>query len=170
MNDLRPHRVASPDSHPFRTVAALPVAAVLCCALLLGPAFPLAAQNIRLQGLGGEQLAEADLVRGTTIVVLWASWSPRSRNIETRVNPLASRWGGRARVIAVNFQEDRAAVEKFMAGKDFGANVFLDPDGAFSKKYGLATLPGLLIIKDGQVVYRGKLPEDPDRVIGEFLG
>jgi len=70
----------------------------------------------------------------------------------------------------VNFQEDRTAVESFLAGKDLGAAVFLDPDGAFSKKYAMATLPGLLIIKDGQVVYRGKLPDDPDRVIGEFLG
>lgn len=132
-------------------------------------ATPVAAQDIRLQGLGGERLAESDLARGTTIVVVWASWSPRSRDIAARVSPLARRWGGQARVMTVNFQEDRAAVEGFLAGKDFGAAVYLDPDGAFSKKYAMATLPGLLIIKDGQVVYRGKLPDDPDRVIGEFL-
>ena len=159
-------RAAALASRPLQSVVV-----ALCCAMLLAAlAVPLAAQNIRLQGLGGEQLAEADLVRGTTIVVLWASWSPRSRDIAARVNPLASRWGGRARVVTVNFQEDRAAVEKFLAGKDFGATVFLDPDGAFSKKYAMATLPGLLILKDGQVVYRGKLPETPDQVIGEFLG
>ncbi|HKH43991.1 MAG TPA: TlpA disulfide reductase family protein [Thermoanaerobaculia bacterium] len=133
-------------------------------------AAPLAAQEIRLQGLGGERLIESDLARGTTIVVVWASWSPRSRDIAARVSPLAQRWGGQARVVTVNFQEDRAAVESFLAGKNLGATVFLDPDGAFSKKYAMATLPGLLIIKDGQVVYRGKLPENPDRVIGEFLG
>jgi len=137
-------------------------------ALLL--AAPLAAQEIRLQGLGGERLVESDLARGTTIVVVWASWSPRSRDIAARVSPLAQRWGGQARVVTVNFQEDRAAVEGFLAGKNLGATVFLDPEGAFSKKYAMATLPGLLIIKDGQVVYRGKLPDDPDRVIGEFLG
>ena len=141
--------------------------AAFCLALTL--ALPAAAQ-VRLQGLGGEQLAEADLSSGTTIVVVWASWSPRSRDIASRVHPLASRWGGRARVVTVNFQEDRAAVESFLAGKDLGATVFLDPDGAFSKKYAMATLPGLLIFKDGQVVYRGKLPDDPDKVIGEFLG
>lgn len=144
-------------------------------ALVLGlslavPAPPAFAQDIRLQGLRGESLADADLGRGTTIVVVWASWSPRSRDIVSRVNPLASRWGGRARVITVNFQEDRGAVDSFLAGKNLGAAVFLDPDGSFSKKYAMATLPGLLIIKDGQVVYRGKLPDDPDRVIGEFLG
>ena len=150
-------------SHPYLRLSF----ALLCLALLAGPA---AGQGIRLQGLGGEQLADADLARGTTIVVVWASWSPRSRDIASRVSPLAQRWGARARVVTVNFQEDRKAVESFLAGKDFGASVFLDSDGAFSKKYAMATLPGLLIFKDGQVVYRGKLPDNPDQVIGELLG
>ncbi|HYU34524.1 MAG TPA: TlpA disulfide reductase family protein [Thermoanaerobaculia bacterium] len=150
-------------SHPLLRLSV----AVLCLALL---AIPAVAQGIRLQGLGGEQLSESDLARGTTIVVVWASWSPRSRDIAARVSPLAQRWGGRARVVTVNFQEDRKAVESFLAGKDLGATVFLDSDGAFSKKYAMATLPGLLIFKDGQVVYRGKLPDNPDQVIGELLG
>lgn len=143
--------------------------AILCLAVVAA-AVPVSAQNINLQGLGGERLAESDLARGTTIVILWASWSPRSRDIVARVNPLAERWGGKARVVTVSFQEERGAVESFLSGKGLGAPVFLDSDGTFSKKYALAFIPGLLIIKDGQVVYRGKLPDDPDRVIGEFLG
>lgn len=152
-------------NNPLRLIAIL---AVLCLALVA--AAPVSAQDIRLQGLGGERLVDSDLARGTTIVIVWASWSPRSRDIVARVNPVAQRWGGQARVVTVNFQEERGAVEGFLSGKGLGAAVFLDPDGAFSKKYAMATLPGLLIIKDGQVVYRGKLPDDPDRVIGEFLG
>lgn len=138
--------------------------------LLATLAAPLSAQGIRLQGLSGERLVESDLAHGTTIVVVWASWSPRSRDIVARVNPMVQRWGGRARVVTVNFQEERPAVEGFLSGKGLSTTVFLDPDGAFSKKYAMATLPGLLIVKDGQVVYRGKLPDDPDRVIAEFLG
>jgi thiol-disulfide isomerase/thioredoxin len=120
--------------------------------------------------LKGEQLAESDLAQGTSIVVIWASWSPRSRDIVERVNPIAQRWGGRARVVTVNFQEDAPAVQGFLTGKSLAVPVFLDSDGAFSKKYAIATLPGLLIVKDGQVVYRGKLPDDPDRTIVELLG
>lgn len=150
--------------NPLRLMAIL---AVLCLAVV---AAPVSAQDIRLQGLGGERLVDSDLARGTTIVILWASWSPRSRDIVARVNPLAQRWGGKARVVTVSFQEERGAVEGFLSGKGLGAPVFLDSDGTFSKKYALAIIPGLLIIKDGQVVYRGKLPDDPDRVIGELLG
>jgi thiol-disulfide isomerase/thioredoxin len=146
------------------------VLVLLGFALLLCRVVPAFAQGIHLRGLQGEQLAESDLSQGTSILVLWASWSPHSRDIVLRVNPLAQRWGGRARVATVNFQEDAAAIQRFLAGKSLAAPVFLDADGAFSKKYAMANLPGLLIVKDGQVVYRGKLPDDPDRVIAEFLG
>lgn len=128
-----------------------------------------AADDLGLQGLRGERISEADLAQGTTIFIVWASWSPHSRNIVDRVNPLVQRWSGKARVVTVNFQEERGVVDGFLAGKNLGAPVFLDADGSFSKKYAVATLPGLLIVKDGRVAYRGRLPEDPDRIIVEFL-
>jgi thiol-disulfide isomerase/thioredoxin len=136
--------------------------ALVCLAL---PA-AVRAEDVSLSCVGGGHLTDADLGRGTTIVVVWASWSPRSRGIAERVGPLASRWGGRARVVTVNFQEDGPVVEHFLAGKGLGAPVCLDPDGTFSHKYGIATLPGLVVLKDGQVAYHGKLPDDPDSVIG----
>jgi thiol-disulfide isomerase/thioredoxin len=158
------------DAARRRALPALAVIAVLALGIFGAAAGPLGAQGPGLRGLRGESLAESDLSQGTTIIVVWASWSPKSRDIVARVNPLAQRWGGRARVITVNFQEDRKAVEGFLSGKGLSAPVFLDGDGAFSKKHAIATLPGLLILKDGQVAYRGKLPDDPDRVIGEILG
>jgi thiol-disulfide isomerase/thioredoxin len=145
------------------------LAAVILALLLPALAIPAHAQDAGLSCLGGAHLSDGDLARGTTIAVIWASWSPRSRGIAERVGPLASRWGSRARVVTVNFQEDRQAVEKFLAGKNLGAPVCLDSDGTFSRKYNVATLPGLLVVKDGQVAYRGKLPDDPDRVIADLL-
>ena len=125
--------------------------------------------DIPLQGLRGERLGSTELAQGTTILVFWTSWSPHSRDIVARVNPLAEHWGARARVITVNFMEERPVVDGFLSGKAFAVPVFLDPDGAFSRKYAVATLPGLLIIRDGQAVYKGRLPDDPDRVIADSL-
>ena len=144
-----------------------PLLAVLALALLL--AGSAAAQDVRLSCLRGETLSEADLAKGVTILVVWASWSPRSRDIVERVTPIAARWSGQARVLTVNFQEDRSAVDGFLAGKNLPVPVCLDADGSFSKKYNVATLPGLLVVKDGQVAYRGKLPENPDSVIAGLL-
>jgi thiol-disulfide isomerase/thioredoxin len=156
----------SVPAHPSR-----PAVTILVMALTLLVVFPgfAGAQPISLSCLGGERLSEGDLARGTTIVVVWASWSPRSRGIVERVSPLAGRWGGQARVLTVNFQENPQAVQGFLAGRSFGAPICLDADGAFSKKYNIATLPGLLVVKDGQVAYRGKLPDDADRVIADLL-
>jgi thiol-disulfide isomerase/thioredoxin len=148
-----------------RAAAALPL--LLVSLLLAAP--PAAAQGIHLRGTKGEQLTEADLAQGVTIVVVWASWSPRSRDIVERVNPLAERWGGKARVVTVDFQEEAPAVQGFLAGRSLAVPVFLDSDGGFAKKYAVATLPGLLVLRDGQVAYRGKLPDDPDRVIGQTV-
>lgn len=163
----RPQRHQTPRPGPLAVAIAAVAVSVLLAALAAAPA---AAQGLRLEGLGGEVLREADLAGQPTIVVVWASWSPRGRDVAQRVRALAARWGGQARVITVNFQEDRAAVEKFLAGESLGAPVFLDPDGAFSKKYAVTNLPGLLVFKDGDAAYRGKLPDDADAVVAPILG
>ena len=136
---------------------------------LAGGAGSLSAQEDSLSCLGGTRLGETELAHGTTIVVVWASWSPRSRDIVERVNALAGRWGGRARVVTVNFQEERPAAERFLAGKHLGVPVCLDPDGAFSRKYNVATLPGLLVVKDGQAAFHGKLADDVDQTLAGLL-
>ena len=138
------------------------LAAVLTFSAL---ALPVRAEDLSLSCVGGGSLSDADLSRGTTIVVVWASWSPRSRDVAQRVGALSQRWGNRARVMTVNFQEDGPAVQKFLAGKGFGVPICMDPDGAFSRKYNVATLPGLLVVRDGNVAYRGKLPDDADGAI-----
>ncbi|HKV11024.1 MAG TPA: TlpA disulfide reductase family protein [Thermoanaerobaculia bacterium] len=144
-----------------------PLLAAFALALFL--AGSAAAQDVRLSCLRGETLSEADLAKGVTIIVVWASWSPRSRDVVERVNPLAAQWSGRARVLTVNFQEERSAIDGFLAGKSLSVPVCLDADGSFSKKYNVANLPGLLVVRDGQVAYRGKLPENPDAVIADLL-
>ena len=137
--------------------------------LLAGSASVQAQGGWRLSGIGGESLSESDVGQGATVVVVWASWSPKSRDIVARVNQISERWSGKARVVTVSFQEERAAVAGFVAGKGLRSPVFLDADGAFSRKFSIATLPDLLVIKDGQAVYRGKLPEDPDAVIAGLV-
>lgn len=126
--------------------------------------------SFRLQGLKGGELRPADLNQGVVIMVVFASWSPRSRNIVPQVNAIADRWGGQARVVMVSFQEDAAEVESFLAGKRPKAQVYLDQDGDFSKSYAVTHLPSLLILKDGTTGFSGKLPRDPDSIISQTIG
>jgi thiol-disulfide isomerase/thioredoxin len=135
----------------------------------VGVAPPAAAQDWRLPGLEGGALSRADVAQGATILVVWASWSPRCRDIVSRVNELAGRWGGQARVVTVNFQEERSTVSGFLAGQGLRVPVFLDSDGNFSKDHRVSTLPGLVIYRDGAVAYQGKLPDDADEAISAAL-
>ncbi len=143
------------------------LAVVLVAASAL--AAPAQAQDFRLAGLTGGQLTAGDLAQGTTVLVVWASWSPKCRDIVNQVNAIQRKWGGRARVATVDFQEDRGDVEAFLQGKNLSVPVYLDTDGSFSKSKAVTTLPGLLVIRDGRTAYRGRLPDDPDAVLSSAI-
>lgn len=147
----------------------LPAAALLVLLLpLLGAlacARQVSAQEIALTGLSGGQLRESELRRGNVVVVVWATWPPRCRDVVDKLNALESRWGSQARVISVDYQESRADVERFLAGKGLRVPVFLDTEGEFSKKYSKPNLPVLLVFRNGEQVVKTGLPDDPDPVI-----
>lgn len=155
---------------PFRTLVGTGLAVLLaaCLFLVLVPTGQ-AQGGLTLKGLGGETVSEAELTRGPTVVVIWASWSPRGRDVVSRVNALHSSWNSRTRVVTVNFQEDRATVQEFLSGQSLRAPVLLDEDGAFAKRYAITSLPGLLVFRDGQKAFGGRLPDDPDRILSEIF-
>jgi hypothetical protein len=145
-----------------------PAGLLLC---LLVAASPLLAQDgdLVLQGLGAGELRESRFQQGAHVVIFWTSWSPRGRDIVTRVNEIADRWGDRAQVVTVNFQEDAADVRAFLQGEArLEVPVYLDTDGSLSKKYRVNSAPWLLVIKDGRTAFSEKLPPN-DSVLAEVL-
>jgi thiol-disulfide isomerase/thioredoxin len=145
--------------------------AVLALALL-APAAPARAQGggSALPGLEGGSLTEAELLEGgTTIVIFWASWSPRCRDIFERSDAIAADWKGRARVVTVNFQEELPEIRAFLRGQTVKVPVYRDPDGRFAKKHSVTTLPSMLIYREGRIVFEGGLPSDTHRVIADAV-
>ncbi len=136
---------------------------------VLGCAQPGAAQVPDLPGLSGSGVRSADLAKGNALLVVWTSWSPRCRDVVERVNALDQQWQGKARVYAVNFNEDRTEAERFLQGKTFNVPVLLDADGSFSKKNAITVLPGLVVIQDGKITYAGKLPDAADGLLSGLL-
>jgi thiol-disulfide isomerase/thioredoxin len=156
------------DVLPGRAGAAALGVLLVAAALFAGPVT--AQDDWQLPGLDGGALTSADVAHGSTIVVLFAGWSPRCQDVVERSNGVVSKWGGRARVVLVDFQEEAGEVHGFLAGKDSQAAVYLDGDGAFAKRYALANLPGLLLLRDGAVLYGGRLPDQPDGLLDDKLG
>ncbi|MEO8274917.1 MAG: TlpA disulfide reductase family protein [Thermoanaerobaculia bacterium] len=145
------------------------VGALLCALLSASPATVQAQQGTTLPGLAGGQLAPADLAQGTHIVVVWASWSPRCRDIAPRVNQLAKKFAGQAQVVTVDFQEEKAAVEEFVRQHPFDVAIYLDRDGEFSKGHAVTTLPGLIVVRKGEVLFQGRLAADADAQVQDLL-
>ncbi len=144
---------------------------LLAIGVAIGLPHEASADELQLPGLDGGQLTEGDLQKGTHIVVFWTSWAPRGRDVVERVNALSKRWGNRANVITINFQEDAATVRSFLQDKAaLEAKVYLDARGDLSKKYRVNSAPWLLILKDGSTAFSEKLPEDPDPLVTQVMG
>jgi thiol-disulfide isomerase/thioredoxin len=148
-----------------------PVAAG-CLLLLLAAAaaVPAGAQpGGSLPGLRGGQLSSADLAQGTHIIVVWASWSPRCRDISPRVNDLVQKLSGQGRVVTVNFQEEASAIDEFVRQNPLNAPIFLDRDGEFSKGHAVTALPGLIVVRQGEVLFQGRLAAEAEEQIEALL-
>ncbi len=154
----------------FVNRARLASALFLGAALFALPPSSAAADDEGLTGLDGTRLTEAELSEGNLIIVVWASWSPRSRGIGPRVEALAARWSDKARVITVNFQEGADKARSFARAQRLEVPVYLDPEAVFAKRYAVTSLPFLLVLSDGEAAFAGKLPADPDRAIARALG
>lgn len=150
--------------------AALALALVLSAALVALPGGAAADDDEGLPGLDGGRLTQADLAKGDTIIVVWASWSPRSRDIGSRVEALAARWGKRARVITVNFQEDAEKARAFARKQRLSVPVYLDVEATFAKRHAVTSLPFLLVLSEGETAFAGRLSADPDTTIERALG
>lgn len=165
-------KILKPDGFAIGASRRAVTAAVLVLIVSVGGAVAVRAQRggDSLPGLDGGALSQAKLQQKDSIVVFWASWSPKCRDIVERLNGIDAKWRGSAQVVSVNFQEDSAEIRQFLGGKNLRAPVYLDSRGAFSRKHAVTDLPGLVIYKDGKVAYQGKMPSDVDSLIQRVLG
>jgi len=129
----------------------------------------LADEHILLPGLDGGEISARDLETGPVIVVVWASWSPRCRDVVPRMNALESAFSRKARVFSVVFQEEADAVRRFLGGQGLRVPVYVDRTGSFSKQQAVSTVPWLLVLVDGRTAFSGKLPADPGAVVERAL-
>ena len=144
------------------------VTAAICLVALLLAASPAAAQWSLPRLGGGAPLDPAAISTGPVIVVVWTTWSPRGGDIVRRLNRIEERWGQRARVLSVVFQERPEAIERFVAGAgvDLAVPVYLDSGNAeFSKRHNVNQVPRLLVFKDGVTAVNVNLTDDPGPLI-----
>ncbi len=155
-----------PDRYPARGLLGV---FVLLVAMLTDPIPAMVGDSLPLEGLDGQRLEASSLEQGVTLLVVWASWSPRCRDVVSRLHRLAETWSDQAAVGSVVFQESPEQIEDFLAGKRLTTPVYFDRSGKFSKHHAVTTLPMLLVFRDGERIFRGRLSANPDPTIERAL-
>ena len=98
-----------------------------------------------------------------------AAPQPESSPLAAQLAALESGLAG-ARVVSVSYQEEEAAASSFARNGAIRGPVYLDRDGTFARRVGLATLPAFIVYRDGAVVLRGRLGDDSAAQIAAALG
>ena len=154
--------------HSCTAAAVATLFAVLWC---VKPSISSAFKNVQvsqvppafaLKDTGGKEWKSADLyAKGPTVVVFWATWSPRSAEVIHDLEALRAKIGAeKIQVVTVNCEHpsitgaDREAIAAVAKQLGFSGPVLIDDGLIAFNDYGTMALPSTLVLgADGKVAY-----------------
>jgi cytochrome c biogenesis protein CcmG, thiol:disulfide interchange protein DsbE len=111
------------------------------------------APEFRLERLSGGPLALADLRGRPVIVNFWASWCPPCRREVPDLDEAARQHGDSGlAVVAINLDEERAAVQRYAAALELTLTIGLDQGGRVSALYNVVALPTSFFVERQGIV------------------
>ncbi len=115
---------------------------------------------LEVTDLQGQVWRLTDLRGKAVLINFWASWCEPCRAEMPALEALALRYGPeKLQVLAINFKESDATVQRFVQRSALKLPVLLDPQGQLARQWGVSVFPSTVLIgADGRVqgVVRGE--------------
>lgn len=89
-------------------------------------------------------------------VDFWASWCPPCRESFPWLIEMQDKYAADGlRVLAVNVDTDRPAIDRFLSGQPTNFPIILDPAGQIAERYALMGMPSAVLIgADGREIFQ----------------
>ena len=122
------------------------------------PGTPVAAPlpDVTVTIFGGEVVNLADLRGRPVLINFWATWCPPCREEMPALERVERKWAERgAAVIVINFEEDEATIQRYLAENGLSLRIFQDSSGEVAQALDITYLPTTLFV-DGTGVIRSR--------------
>lgn len=127
--------------------------------------------SISLKSLEGEMVnVQEKTNEGLYIVSFWASWCVSCINELDEISDVYQEWqedtGVELLAISIDDSRTKARVKPMVNGKGWEYEVLLDTNQELKRSMNISSVPYILIIKDGKVVYShsGYTPGQEDEI------
>ena len=157
-----PAAATAPASAPVAMTAAVqPVTASelrerLGAAGLAVPKEPLDAESFELPSLAGGTVKLRDYLGRVVFLNFWATWCPPCRDEMPSMERLHKLLGGRGlEIVAVDLQEPKNTVQKFVKDNSLTFTILLDARGSVGGAWGAQSIPTTYLIdRKGRILAR----------------
>jgi thiol-disulfide isomerase/thioredoxin len=122
-------------------------------ARLPGAAVAAPLPQVTVSTLAGERIDLADLRGRPVLINFWATWCPPCAEEMPALERVERKWAARgAAVLAINFEEDRQAIERYLEESGLSLPVYTDSAGEVAKMLDITYLPTTLFVDAAGVV------------------
>ncbi len=132
--------------------------------------------NLTLKNLDGKSVSLTELSKDKTLVFsFWATWCGPCVNeldaIAEQYEDLQDEKGFELIAVSVDDSRTKARVKPLVNGKNWDYQVLLDTNQEFKRKMNISTVPFVMIVKNGKIVYShsGYTPGSEEELVEKFV-
>ncbi|HKL75355.1 MAG TPA: TlpA disulfide reductase family protein [Halanaerobiales bacterium] len=126
------------------------------------------APNFSLKNMNNKEVTLRDLEGKKVFINFWASWCPPCKAEMPDIQKLQKNHGEEIKIVAVNLEEEKNKVEKYLENEDLDFTVLLDKNKKVANQYLIRAIPtsyflnekGIIIEKNLGVLSYEKMKEN----------